>query len=102
MTKTDLFEWAEMTGETIDTAVPQNWADAVNKLGIESREFAWHYPKDGGHGGKPISNGELLIKAIYNGNLVPMRFIESAIELAAEGKPKEEIMALIKLSCDGL
>lgn len=34
----------------IDTAIPQNWADAARQMGIDTTFFGWCYLKDGSEG----------------------------------------------------
>ena len=35
---------------TIDTAIPQSWADAARQMGIDTTFFCWAYLKDGSEG----------------------------------------------------
>lgn len=100
MTKVEIASWAGYTNETYDCAIPLQWAQEVNKLDIEANNFIWHYPA-GSNGGRPVPLGDLLIKAINNGNLVPINIVSAAIERAREcpAESLEDILKLVKLSC---
>jgi len=134
MTKQNFIEWAGMEKETIDFSLPQFWVDDMRARGVDTPgQFVWHYPAgkdlDGNKtfvssslSGVPLSIGEMAIKAIEKGNLVPKNIVAAAIEkslndfkehleqncgvfIGPDEKIKEiekNIMDLVKLSCENI
>ncbi len=118
MNKATILQWAGMDSETVDFAVPQEWANAINKLNIDNNHFFWHYPKKqsaphtdcnclecrnatASLGGRPMDLAECFIKAVQLGNLVPLRTVIAAMERAREtpNESLESIVELIKIQC---
>lgn len=99
MTKVQIASMAGYENETYDTAIPLQWAGEVNKLDIEANKFIWHYPK-GSNSGRPVPLGDLFIKAIQNGQLIPADCLDNIIEMARDGRyTTEQIKELVKAHC---
>ena len=102
MNKATILQWSGMDSETVDFALRLEWCKDVSKLNIDNNHFFWHYPKDGEnkYSGRPMCLSECFIKAIQNGNLVPLSTVEAALEMALRGEhTKEQIIELVKMQC---
>lgn len=103
MTKTDLLKLAGMENETVDCALPQDWVDNVRVASggmiNPAQDYVWRYKNS--NIGSPVSIGELFVKAIKNGNLIPIDFLNNIIELARDpAYSDEQLKTMVKAACE--
>ena len=109
MTKDDIIALSIVDGEkkpTVDFAIPQPWADTVEKHNVESRDFVWSYggseDEQKNMFGRPVHIGTYLLRAIRKGNLIPSDILPNIVEMAQSGKSLDEIRECVKMHCESL